>query len=61
MGALPAAGCAGSARGDTLQWEVGVAGWAWSLHGKQTWVAGWAQRVGVRRLAVRSSSFNLQR
>jgi len=33
--------------------EVGAlsaAGWAWSLHDKQTWLAGWAQRVGARRL-----------
>jgi len=35
---------------DTLWWEVGVAGWAWSLHGKQTSVAGWAQWVGAYRL-----------
>ena len=27
-----------------------AAGWAWLLYGKQTLVAGWAQRVGVRRL-----------
>jgi len=27
-----------------------AAGWAWSLHGSQTGVAGWAQRVGARRL-----------
>jgi len=36
--------------------EVGAlsaAGWAWSsLHGKQTWVAGWAQRVGAPRLGA---------
>jgi len=33
--------------------EVGAlsaAGWAWSLHCKQTSVAGWAQRVGAPRL-----------
>jgi len=33
--------------------EVGalsVAGWAWSLHGKQTGVAGWVQRVGAPQL-----------
>ena len=36
--------------------EVGAplsaAGWAWSLHGKQTSVAGWAQRVGAPRLGA---------
>jgi len=48
VSALSAAGWAWSARGrHTLWWEVGVAVWAWSLHGKQTWVAGWAQRVGA--------------
>jgi len=24
--------------------------WAWSLHGKRTWVACWEQRVGAPRL-----------
>jgi len=38
-----------SARADTLWWEVGVAGWEGSLHGKQTWVARWLQWVGARR------------
>ena len=33
-----------------LRWEVGVVGWAWSLHGKHTWVAGWVQRVSARPL-----------
>jgi len=33
MGALAAAGCAWSARGDTLRWEMGVADWARLLHG----------------------------
>jgi len=40
MGALAVAECAWSACGDTLQWEVGVAGWVWSLHGKQTAMTG---------------------
>jgi len=34
MGALAAAGWAGFARGETLWWEVGGAGWARLLHGK---------------------------
>jgi len=34
VGALSAAGWAWSARGrHTLRWEVGVADWAWLLHG----------------------------
>jgi len=35
--------------------EVGAlsaAGWAWSLHGKHTCVAGWAQRVSAPRLGA---------
>jgi len=55
-GALSAVGWAWSACGrQMLRWEVGVAGWAWPLHGKQTWVAGWAQRVepvGAPRLGA---------
>jgi len=47
MGALAAAGWAGSARGETLWWEVGVAGWAWSLHGKQLGATGGAHRLGA--------------
>jgi len=34
---------------DTLWWEVGMSGWAWSLHGEQTWVVGWVQWVGAPR------------
>jgi len=50
VGALSAAGWAWSAlRRHTLRWEDGVAGGAWSLHGKQTWAAGWAQRVCAPR------------
>jgi len=39
--------------------EVGAlsaAGWAWSLHGKQTWAAGWAQLVGAPRLGRSSKA-----
>jgi len=43
MDALAAAGWAGSARGDTLRWEVGVAGCARSLHGKQLGATGGAR------------------
>jgi len=43
MGALAAAGCALQ---DTLWWEVGVAGWARSFHGKQLGAAGGARRLG---------------
>jgi len=51
VGALSAAGWAWSLSDrHTLWWEVEVAGWAWSLHGKQTWVAGWKQRVSAPRV-----------
>jgi len=56
VGALSAAGWRGLHVVDTLRWEVSVAGWAWSLHSKQTWVAGWAQRVGAPRLGHSSIS-----
>jgi len=45
MGALAAAGWAGSARGDTLWLEVGVAGRPWSLQGKQLGAVGGACRL----------------
>jgi len=41
MGTLAAAGWAGSARGETLRWEVGVAGWAQS----HCTASSWAQRA----------------
>jgi len=31
----------------TLRWEVGVAGWARSLHGKQLGATGGARRLGA--------------
>ena len=37
---------------DMLRWEVEAAGWAWSLHGKQTWVAGWKQRVSAPQVGA---------
>jgi len=45
MGALAVAGWALSAPGDTLRREVGVAGWARSLHGKQLGARGGARRL----------------
>jgi len=42
MGALAAAGCAWR---HTLRWEVGVAGWAQSFHGKQLGATGGARRL----------------
>jgi len=38
-----------------IRWEVGVAGWAWSLHGKHNGMAGWAQCWSVRLDWGRSS------
>jgi len=46
MGAFAAAGCAGSALGEMLRWEVGVAGLALSLHSKQLGATGSAHRLG---------------
>jgi len=51
-----AAGWAWSACGQhMLRWEVSVAGRAWSMHGKQTWAAGWV--IGSVRLNWGRSSY----